>query len=154
MPIVVTPVLSTKAGYIEDVRDQIATFVRFLIMNPGWTSSLWEDRMISFRRISSEYEGNRDLFANVLAGRMQDALTRKFQDYISSVECTTEDYIKDTDDGRYTIKISIMIQKKSTDPNVFYSKEPALITGKIFVKPNNQIALEYDSTTDNLTINN
>ena len=48
----VTQVLSSKVGYLTDVTEQIATMVRFIIMNPGWISSLWEKHLISFRKMS------------------------------------------------------------------------------------------------------
>lgn len=155
MPTTITPALSTKIGYIEDVRDQIATLIRFLIMNPGWTSSIWEDDMISFRNMSSRYEGNRDLLCGNLAQKVQASLNRMFKDYTCSCDFTHEDFEKDVSDGRYTVKFSVFIAKTETTgtDGEQYEREPALISGDILVDPkNNDLTLSYDRTPDNFTI--
>lgn len=148
MPITVTPALSTKAGYIEDVRDQIATLIRFVIMNPGWTSSIWESDMISFRNMSSRYEGDRETFASRLGDRVKSTIDRMFSDYSASCDFTTSNYNTEQDDGRYSISFNIFINKRGDA-----TSEPALISGNITVDPKtNDIILKYDKTADNTFI--
>lgn len=72
MAISITPTLSSSAGYLTDVRDQVMHFVKFFIMNPGGTSDLWEDRLYSFRYLSSKYDSDRDLFASTLESTVKN----------------------------------------------------------------------------------
>lgn len=145
MPITVTPTLSSKTGYVEDIRDQIATLVRFIILNPGSTSELWEDKMISFRVLSSKYEELRQGFANKLGGIIENHLNHMFTDHMFSCEFTTSDYKENVSDGRYTITFSIMIAGNSSKGQYI----PALLSGAINVNPDtNEIDLTYNQTLD------
>lgn len=141
MPVSITPTLSSTAGYLVDVRDQVSTFIRFLIMNPGGTSDLWENSLVSFRYLSSKDEHDRDKFCGILKSRVQDILRRKFFDYSFDIDFTSEDY--DTNSSRYTIRFSINI----TGGNV--KSEPAFISGHVTVdKTTNDISLIYDKSVD------
>lgn len=148
MPITVTPALSTKAGYIEDVRDQISTLVRFIIMNPGWTSSIWEKDMISFRNMASKYEGDRENLASRLGDYVKSTIERMFTDLAASCDFTTSNYTTEQDDGRYIIQFNIFINKIGDA-----TSEPALISGNIIVDPKtNDILLQYDKAVNNTFI--
>lgn len=148
MPITVTPTLSTKTGYVEDIRDQVATLVRFIIMNPGRTSELWEDYLISFRKMSSELEHLREGFASRLANVVQTTLNNMFQDYSFSCEFTTKDYTEGVSDGRYTITFSIMMRR-----NGDFNQIPVLISGSILADTQtNELSLTYDQSLDTFTL--
>ena len=151
MPITITPTLSTKTGYVEDIRDQVATLVRFVIMNPGRTSEIWEEDMISFRNMSSAYEHLREGFAAKLSGRIQNALERMFTDYAFNCDFTTSDYEEGVSDGRYTVTFNIMMTP--TTGSHARQKIPALISGSIKVdRKTNEIDLSYDQTLDSYTL--
>lgn len=142
----VTPVLSTKAGYVSDVRDQIATLLRFVIMNPGWISSIWDELLISFRTMSSKYEHDRTELSSNLQLRINETLKRMFADYNFDCEFTTEDLdpSKKEGDSQYTIKFSIMM----TAPGESI-QESALVTGSIEVdEKTNDIVVNYDRNQD------
>lgn len=146
MPISVTPVLSSTEGYLIDIRDQVIHLIRFLVMNPGGTSDIWENDLISFRYLSSKYENSRSSLARAVETAISDVLARKFKDYEFSVTCSTEDYDENDADGRYTISIAVMIN--SSDGQ--YS---ALIDGAIMVdKKTNQITVKFSDTVDNQTL--
>lgn len=152
MTTTVTPSLSSSAGYILDVRDQVATLIRFLIMNPGGTSSLWEDRLISFRTLSAEYEHDRDLFVSNLQTRVDTVLSGMFPDYNFDIEFKASDYITDTDDGRYTVSFSVLIN--GLNPENPDDQTAALVSGDIHVDSNtNAISIEYSRTLDNAMLN-
>lgn len=150
MPITVTPVLSSVVGYVEDIRDQISTLLRYLIMNPGRTSSLWEEKLISFRKLAAEYESDREVFAGVLAGKLKEILSRMFTDYTFDVNITASDYKEGVPDGRYTLTFDIFMLHYDKDGNRI--REPALISGKINIGLDNDIQLEYNRSLDNLTL--
>lgn len=150
MPLSVTPSLSSSEGFISDVRDQISNILRFVIMNPGGTSDLWESRLISFRTLSSKYEGDRDTLAAELERRLNDLFARKFAEYRIDVACSTAPYdptqtMGYDDDGRYTISFNILIYTGNT--------VVGLVDGSIMVdKPTNNITIAFSDSPDNQTL--
>lgn len=150
MPLSVTPSLSSSEGFISDVRDQISNILRFIIMNPGGTSDLWESRLISFRTLSSKYESDRETLASELERRLNDLFARKFAEYRIDVACTTAPYdptqtMGYDDDGRYTISFNVLIYTGST--------VVGLVDGSIMVdKPTNNITIAFSDSPDNQTL--
>lgn len=146
MPVSITPILSSSEGYLTDVRDQVVVLLRFMIMNPGGTSDLWENDLISFRTISSANESSRDKLTAALSNRLTTILSRKFADYNFDVECSSEDYDESENTGRYTVGIDILINTSS-------GQLAAVINGSIFVdKKTNQISLKFSDSIDNQTL--
>jgi len=144
MPICITPTLSSSAGYLTDVRDQVMHFIKFFIMNPGGTSDLWEDKLYSFRYLSSKYDSDRDTFAGVLENSIQQYLSNKFRDFNFSCDFTTSDYEKDKNNGLYTISFKIAIEPQGTT-----SFESAFIIGDITTdKKTNEIKLKFSNSMD------
>lgn len=145
----VTPVLSSKVGYLTDVTEQIATVVRFIIMNPGWISSLWEDNLISFRKLSATFEHDRTQFASQLSAATEQLLTTKFRDYRFDCNFKTSDYDSTNSDGRYTIGFNILIYP----PDSITEAKPGLVAGFININPiDNTIELKYDNTVTAATL--
>ncbi len=150
MPTVVTPTLSSTTGYVDDVRDQVATLVRFIIMNPGFTSELWENQLISFRKMSSAEESDRNMFANKLGSAIESKLNSMFKDWTFTSDFTTSDYVEGVPDGRYSIHFNIMMFETTDEDK---NQIPALISGSILVdKKTNEISLTYDQSLDNLKL--
>ena len=148
MAISITPTLSSSAGYLTDVRDQVMHFVKFFIMNPGGTSDLWEDRLYSFRYLSSKYDSDRDLFASTLESTVKNFLSIKFRDYNFDCEFSVSDYQKDVKNGLYTIAFKIAIEPMSST-----GFESAFITGDITTdKKTNEIKLKFSNTTDTASL--
>ena len=150
MPITVTPVLSSTEGYLVDIRDQVIHLIRFLIMNPGGTSDLWEQDLISFRTLSSKYENSRSQLASILEQKITAVLERKFKDYSFDVDCETSDYDENStvaeSDVRYTVGISVLINTTS-------GQTAAIVDGAIHVdKSTNQITVQFSDSVDNQTL--
>lgn len=146
----VTPVLSSKYGFIDDVRDQVTSLVRFIIMSPGWSSSLWNSDVVSFRRISAEFESNRDKLVGELATAVHQILDKKFSDYTFDCDFSSSLYdssqTEDNNDGRYTINFKILMTKNDIT-------QSALVTGIVNVdKTNNDISIEYGNSLDTTTL--
>ena len=150
MPLSVTPSLSSSEGFISDVRDQISNILRFVIMNPGGTSDLWESRLISFRTLSSKYEGDRETLAAELERRLNNLFARKFAEYRIDVACTTAPYdptqtMGYDDDGRYAISFNVLIYTGNT--------VVGLVDGSIMVdKATNNITIAFSDSPDNQTL--
>lgn len=140
----ITPTLSSSSGYLVDVRDQVSNLVRFLIMNPGGTSDLWEGDLISFRYISSQHEHDRSALCSELRSAVHSVLSTKFTDYNFDIDFTSEDY-DETNSSRYTVLFHININKNNVS-------ESAIVSGSIYVDPKtNNIELKYDRSIDNAT---
>lgn len=148
MSIVVTPTLSSSAGYLTDVRDQVMHFIKFFIMNPGGTSDLWEDSLFSFRYLSSKHEADRDAFAGFLESSIKSFLSKKFKDYNFDCQFSVADYEKDVKNGLYTISFKISIE-----PYNATAFESAFIIGDITTdKKTNEIKLKFSNTTDTASL--
>lgn len=147
MAISVTPTLSSTSGYLTDVRDQVMYLLKFLIMNPGGTSDMWESHMISLRLLLSELEHNKNELCSALEKKILNILQNKFVDYSFDVLIQPKEY-EETSDTRYTISFSISI--KAPDMNDF---ESAFIIGDISVdKTNNNIDLKFSNSNDTSTL--
>lgn len=144
----VTPTLNSSIGFVTDVSDQIATLLRFIIMNPGWISSIWESRMLSFRSLTARYEHDRDIMTGTLTEMLNGTLSRMFPDFMFDVQITADDYIEGVNDGRYTVRFNIIMKKVICGATMEY---PGLVSGTILVdKTKNTIEIKYDSTSDNI----
>lgn len=153
----VTPVLSTKAGYLEDVRDQIITTLRFIIMNPGFTSSLWEEDMVSFKKLAAANEMDRNIMVNRLQTAVSSIFGRMFKDYITTCDFKAESLLEGTDettdDGRYKIIFNVFIKRVSASNENDTTAEPALLSGHITVDPKTGgLQLRYEHTYDTHTL--
>lgn len=146
----ITPVLSSAHGYIDDVRDQVASVVRFIILNPGWTSSIWEDKLVSFRKIAARYEKSRSDMTAQLSEAIHNVLSRMFDQYTFNCDFTTDDYQEGINDGRYSVKFTILVNTIGDETDLTQS---ALISGTILVnKDTNEITLKYDLNSDTASL--
>lgn len=149
----VTPTLSSVVGYVDDVRDQVASIVRFIILNPGWTSSIWEDKLVSFRVIASKWQNNPSSMTNELAQAVRSVLNRMFDQYGFDCEFTTQDYDSTSPDGRYTVIFKISISSRAANTIDEYATDSALLSGTIHVNnKTNEITIDYDTTQDTLSL--
>lgn len=138
----VTPVLTTDTAYVDSFSQQVATLLRFMVMNPGWTSSLVEQDMLSFRKLAAEYEGDRLAFASQLKIRFLARLNAMFPNKDFDISFTPSDYEKDTPDGRYTVAVSVIVNDDK-------EKIPVLISGEIVVDPKtNEIIINYSNNSN------
>ena len=137
----ITPTLSSTVGYVDDIRDQISALIVFIIKNPGSTSSLWEDRMISFREV----------FVSKLQAMTDRAIRSMFPDYTFSLEFKAYDYVEGVDDGRYTVKFSVFVE--GLNPDDITEQVSALVSGNIIADPlTNDVKVKFAHTLDNATI--
>lgn len=145
MPITVTPTLSSTSGYLTDVRDQIMHLMKFIVMNPGGTSDMWENQLISFRSISSADESDRRNMSAILESRIRNILEQKFSEYAFDVMITDSDYSDNVkNDSRYTLNFSISIKAPGSD-----TFESAFVVGDINTdKSTNSININFSNSSD------
>lgn len=145
MPITVTPTLSSTSGYLTDVRDQIMHLMKFIVMNPGGTSDMWENQLISFRSISSADESDRRNMSAILESRIRNILEQKFSEYSFDVMITDSDYSDNLPgDSRYSLNFSISIKAPGSD-----TFESAFVVGDINTdKSTNSININFSNSSD------
>lgn len=91
--------------------DVAVHLVRWLFTNPGYTSTINENEMISYRKLVAMYGTDADVLAEHITDMLNQTMLRYFPDggYIAS--CTVEDKVGYSDDehvyqGDKAIKIS------------------------------------------------
>lgn len=142
----ITPVLSSSQSYLEDVRDQVMSIVRFAVMNPGHISDYWDDQLISCRLIAAEHEHDRDYFVNVLNKRFNELFGKKFKDCSVNANFTTSTFNDKGDDGRFSVNFDIQISIDNTE-------EGGIIRGNIAVDPHTyDIKLKFDNSIDSKSV--
>lgn len=147
MAISITPVLSVSAGYVSDVRDQTMALVRNIIMNPGFTSSLWEDKLVSFRKLSAEFGHNRDELVGRLAARISQVLTAKFTD----IDFIVNIHADDINEASYKVVFDITISSIYGEDVT----EPALVSGQFIVDSNTyDITIQWNRSADTASLLN
>lgn len=141
----ITPVLSSSQNYLEDVRDQVMSIVRFAVMNPGHISDYWDNKLISCRMLAAAYEQDREYFVNVLNKRFNDLFGEKFRDCSVTANFTATNYNAKGDDGRFSVNFDIQI-------NANNEVEGGIIRGNISVDPQTyDIKLKFDNSENSLS---
>lgn len=103
----ITPSLSSSAGYLIDIREQIMHALTTFINTPANTSELWES--LSLSEITATYGNSREGCAIQIHSVLQDYFKNKFKDCSIMVSCSSSDYIQGVPDGRFTVHIEITI---------------------------------------------
>lgn len=110
--------------------DQIAFLVRYFIYNPGFTSTMFADKELSFRGIVTKYPGSPSMVANEVASRLRAAIERVMPTKTVVVDAA----FTFVDLTNYTLKLSI------TD-----SLGKLLIPINMITIKDNQLSVEYRS---------
>lgn len=147
MPVSVTPTLSVNAGYLSDVRDQVMALMRFIVMNPGNTSSIWEEKLISFRKIAAEYEGDRNALISVLSSKINTLFKSKFTD----CDITTSLKAEDVDTVQYRVVFDITMTRIEKDVT---QEIPLIVSGQFLVNTETyDITIKWTRSSDTATMN-
>lgn len=143
----VTPVLSSSTGYVMDVPDQVSNLLRFFIMNPGGTSSLWENDLISFQTLAAKYENDRSELCSNATKALNKVLNRMFPDFRFNINLSARDLdsSKKNLDPRYIISFNIQMSSSTI------ASQSALRSGTITVNKNtNEIDIKFNRDFDPL----
>lgn len=115
---------------LKNKDDIVAYIIRHSLMNPGFTSSFIEGRLISFRKLEAEYETDREGLAEAYSSKLKIAFQNLFPD--DNISVTVDTY--DIDDAKYGLTINV------TDT----SAVPLVVSGKIEVS-DGDIDIEFGS---------
>ena len=104
MPKGVIPVLDINTPTLENRSDKLIYLLKFLLFNPGWTSSWYDDRLLSMRKSMAEYTEDPNKLVPALQRYLDTAIQKFYQDYHCIINV-----IKDEDDPTvYTMDISVV----------------------------------------------
>ena len=132
------PVLSTTIPYLTTRSDVGAALTKFLLLNPGRTSDMYEEFLLSFRTIASEFGQDRSGICQELQSRMYQALHRYFPDENIVTDFTTSDYDTTREgDPRYRVNF-----------NVYFNNDngtitPSIVSGYFNIADNNEIEVKF-----------
>lgn len=121
-----TPVilsLHSSLGILKDKRDIAAYLVRQYFSNPGKTSELFEDNLISFNKTKVLYNNNLEGLVNDVEDSLREVLRRYMPNDDISIEAKAVNVVSPT---RYNIEVRVYI----TDNG---NKELILIDSQIFI---------------------
>ena len=90
IPVLPSLQLGTK-DLLETPTDIIWYIIRFSFENPGFTSSLNEASLVSFRVLEAEYGENKEILADNYAGKLSSAINNYFPGGNYKVSVLTED---------------------------------------------------------------
>lgn len=137
-PVACIPTLNTAISYLTDRSDIASFLIQYSLLNPGRISDFYNDLLISFRTIASEFGDNRDAICSELKNKFTTILSRYFPNDSITCEFTTAPYDENTpDDPRYRVKFDIYFTLE--DGTI----QPAVMSGHFNVDENFNITLNF-----------
>lgn len=114
-----TPVVPTlhamSSPKLEKPADVASYLIGWLFRNPGGTSSVNEEEMMSYRKLVSTYGHEPQELANRIGNMLERCMSHYFPTVRYSVSCTVEDQEGYGDDGTYQGNKGITIAVRDAD---------------------------------------
>lgn len=137
-PIACTPTLSTSISYLTDRSDVASAMIQYSLLNPGRISDFYNELLISFRTIASEFGDNKDAICSELKRKFHSALKNYFPNDDINCEFTTAPYDENNpDDPRYRVKFDIYFTLN--DGTI----QPAVMSGYFNVDKDSSVTLSF-----------
>lgn len=95
---------SGPVGIVDTPADIVAYLIRHSLKNPGFTSSLIEGDLLSFRKLEAEYP-NRDDLVQYYSDKLEVIINKNLPGGNYTVEITTEDKPNSND---YSMSIAVL----------------------------------------------
>ena len=103
MPIAVVPQLDINAPVAENNSDKMVSLLKFLMFNPGWISSWYDDYLLSMRKSMAKYTENSGVLVPELQKQINDAIHHYYPDYHCEIKVIRDD----PENPNYDMDISI-----------------------------------------------
>jgi hypothetical protein len=103
MPIAVVPQLDINAPVAENNSDKMVSLLKFLMFNPGWISSWYDEHLLSMRQSMAKYTEDSSTLVPALQEKINDAIHHFYPDYHCSIEVIRDQ----PNDPNYTMDIAI-----------------------------------------------
>lgn len=104
MPNAVIPQLDLNQPVAENNSDKMVALLKFLMFNPGWISSWYDDHLLSMRKSMAKYtEDSSDLVPNI-----KRLLNEAIKHYYPSYSCEIKVVRDEVNPADYSMEISIV----------------------------------------------
>lgn len=103
MPKAVVPQLDINAPVAENNSDKMVSLLKFLMYNPGWISSWYDEHLLSMKRDMAKYTENSDVLVPALQQKINDAVHHYYPEYYCDIEVIREN----PNDPDYYLDIAI-----------------------------------------------
>lgn len=103
MPKAVVPQLDINAPIAENNSDKMVSLLKFLMFNPGWISSWYEEHLLSMRKSMAKYTESSDTLVPALQQKINDAIHHYYPDYHCDIKVIRDD----PENPDYTMDISV-----------------------------------------------
>lgn len=131
MPTVIPTLSIGPIQQLTSDQDKIAYIIKFALYNPGATSSMFEEELVSFRKLEAKYGEDGARLAQELGQKLSDVIFRYFG---NKYGVDVSNY--DVDVGKFGIAINVI-------DNV---NQSVLIRTKVDVVDENTLNINYDSS--------
>ena len=85
MPKAVVPQLDLNQPVAENNSDKIVALLKFLMFNPGWISSWYDDHLLSMRKSMAKYTEDSDKLVPNISRLLNEAIGHYYQGYKCNV---------------------------------------------------------------------
>ena len=99
----VIPILDINGQVIENKSDKMIYLLKWLVFNPGWTSSWYDDKLMSMRRSTAEYAHDPERLVPALQRYISTAIKSFYSDY----DCVINRIDDPNDPTVYSLEIKI-----------------------------------------------
>ena len=104
MPKSVIPLLDINQPLAENNSDKMVALLKFLMFNPGWISSWYDDHLLSMRKSVAQYTEDSDQLVPAIQSRLNEAIGHYYPGYSCNIE-VERDELNPTE---YSMIISII----------------------------------------------
>ena len=91
MPNAVVPQLDINAPVAENNSDKMVSLLKFLMFNPGWISSWYDEYLLSMRKSMAQYTENDAQLVPALQKKINEAVQHYYPDYYCEINVVRED---------------------------------------------------------------
>lgn len=132
----VIPTLFINQMEVTTPEDVVAYLLRFMIMNPGWTSSQIEASLLSMRKFVARHTENIEVLPGAVQNVLDAAIKRHYPDLSASVTSTRLD-----EANNYNLHISVT---DSYGTPVLSTDDFMIEDGQFVLNPEVRDVLEVD----------
>ena len=87
----VVPQLELNAPIAENNSDKMTSLLKFLMFNPGWISSWYDDHLLSMRKSMAKYTEDSNQLVPALQSMINEAVHHYYPDYNCEIKVIRDD---------------------------------------------------------------
>jgi hypothetical protein len=92
MPKSVVPQLDLNQPVAENNSDKMVALLKFLMFNPGWISSWYDDHLLSMKKSMAQYTEDSDKLVPAIQAKLNEAISHYYPGYSCSIEIERDEF--------------------------------------------------------------